>query len=197
MLLDTLGRYNVILASNSPRRQELLRRLDLRFETRIAKDIDESYPDDLPKEEVPVYIAEKKANFFADKLLRNDILITADTIVLLDDVIFGKPKNRDEAKMMLQQLSDKTHKVITGVCVCTAQTRKLFSETTEVRFSHLSDEEIDYYLDLYRPYDKAGSYGVQEWIGFAAVEYIKGSFFNVMGLPVNRLYRELELLLGI
>ena len=196
MLIDTLRHYNVILASNSPRRHELLRGLDIRFETRTSNEIDESYPDDLPKEEVPLYIAEKKANHYADSLTRNDILITADTIVLLDNTIYGKPKDRDEAKLILQTLSEKTHKVITGVSICTSRTRRLFAETTEVRFSHLSDEEIDYYLDLYRPYDKAGSYGVQEWIGYAAVEYIKGSFYNVMGLPINRLYRELELLVG-
>ncbi len=195
MLTNDLGRYNLILASNSPRRQELLRGLDVRFEVRVQNGIDESYPDDLPKEEVPLYIAEKKANFYADKLLKNDILITADTIVLLNDVIYGKPKNREEAIEILKTLSGNTHKVITGVCICTANRRKLFSETTEVRFSDLDNDEIEYYLDLYRPYDKAGSYGVQEWIGYTAVESIKGSFYNVMGLPINRLYRELKILI--
>ncbi len=194
MVLDQLLHYNIILASNSPRRQELLRGLDLRFEVRIPVNVDESYPEELKGEEIPLYIAEKKADAFENKLQKNDILITADTIVLIDGKVFGKPANKEEAKIMLQQLSDKTHQVITGVCLSTPFRRKAFAVTTDVTFAYISDEDIDYYLDMYRPYDKAGSYGVQEWIGYIAVESINGSFYNVMGLPVHRLYKELNLL---
>ena len=194
-LLKNLARYNVILASNSPRRIQLLHGLDIRFETKTTAEIDESYPCDLEGEEIPMYIAEKKANAFADKLGKNDILITADTIVVLDDQVFEKPANKEEAQMMLQQLSDKTHQVITGVCITTPFRRKVFAVTTDVTFSYLSSDEIDYYLEMYRPYDKAGSYGVQDWIGYASVKSINGSFYNVMGLPVHRLYKELDLML--
>jgi len=194
LFIDQLAYYNIILASNSPRRQELLRGLDVRFEVRTTAGIDESYPDDLMGEQIPLYIAEKKAEAFEKTLNKNDILITADTVVLIDGVVYGKPTSKENARMMLQNLSEKTHQVITGVCLSTQYRRVTFSATTEVRFSYLSDEEIDYYLDLYRPYDKAGSYGVQEWIGYVAVESINGSFYNVMGLPVHRLYEELKLL---
>ncbi len=195
MVIDQLLHYNIILASHSPRRQELLRGLDFRFEVKIPADADESYPDHLKGEEIPLYIAEKKADSFDNKLQKNDILITADTIVLVDGKVFGKPTDKEEARTMLQQLSDKTHQVITGVCLSTPFRKKMFAVTTDVTFSYLSDEEIDYYLEIYRPYDKAGSYGVQEWIGYVAVESINGSFYNVMGLPVHRLYKELELLM--
>ena len=191
-LLEKLSRYNIILASNSPRRHELLRGLDIRFEVRTTAGLDESYPDYLRGEQIPVYIAEKKADFFEKKLDRNDILITADTVVLIDGEVFGKPIDRDEARMMLQCLSGQTHKVVTGVCLTTQFRRTTFATTTDVKFGSLTDEDIDYYLNLYRPYDKAGAYGVQEWIGFVAVESINGSFYNVMGLPVHRLYRELN-----
>jgi septum formation protein len=191
MNLKGLANYNIILASNSPRRQELLRGLDIRFEVRIPQNVDESYPDYLKGEEIPMYIAEKKANSFENKIGHNDILITADTIVLIDGIIFGKPESKEDAEKMLRCLSGKTHQVITGVCITTMDKQKLFSVTTDVSFSKLSNEEIDYYLDIYRPYDKAGAYGVQEWIGYVAVEKINGSFYNVMGLPVHRLYREL------
>ncbi len=191
-MLEKLGYYNIILASNSPRRQELLRGLDIRFEVKIPVDVDESYPTELRGEAIPLYIAEKKANAFNNILKKNDILITADTVVLIDDNIFGKPTSRDEARIMLQYLSGKTHQVITGVCIVTTSGGKQsFAVCTDVTFANLSEEEIDYYLDMYRPYDKAGSYGVQEWIGYVAVESIKGSFYNVMGLPVHRLYKEL------
>ncbi|GHT33023.1 Maf-like protein [Bacteroidia bacterium] len=191
-MLQDLGRYNIILASNSPRRHELLRGLDIRFEVRTTGGIDESYPADLQGEQIPLYIAEKKADFFQKSLNRNDILITADTVVLIDGAVFGKPQDKDDARRMLAQLSGRTHRVVTGVCLCTQYSRRIFAATTDVTFAELSDEEIDYYLDLYRPYDKAGAYGVQEWIGYVAVESINGSFYNVMGLPVHRLYRELS-----
>ena len=193
-LLENLSRYNIILASHSPRRQELLRGLDIRFEVKIP-DVDESYPDDLEGEEIPIYIAEKKADAFENQLQKNDILITADTIVLLDGQVFNKPNSKEEAQMMLQQLSDKTHQVITAVCLSTPFRRKVFAAVTDVTFSYLSNEEIDYYLDMYRQYDKAGSYGVQEWIGYVAVKSVNGSFYNVMGLPVHRLYKELDLMM--
>ena len=189
--MENLSHYNIILASNSPRRHELLRGLDLRFEVRTTAGLDETYPDDLQGEQIPVYIAEKKAGFFEQKLDRNDILITADTVVLIDGKIFGKPADRDEARAMLQSLSGRTHKVVTGVCLTTQFHQTTFATTTDVTFGNLTDREIDYYLDLYRPYDKAGAYGVQEWIGYVAVESINGSFYNVMGLPVHRLYQEL------
>jgi septum formation protein len=194
MSLEQLAHYNIILASNSPRRQELLRGLDIRFEVKTTAGIDESYPDDLKGEQIPVFIAEKKADAFEKLLDKNDVLITADTIVLIDGTVYGKPTSKDNARMMLQNLSEKTHQVITGVCLSTQYRRVTFAVTTEVKFGYLSDEDIDYYLDLYRPYDKAGSYGVQEWIGYVAVESINGSFYNVMGLPVHRLYQELNLL---
>jgi septum formation protein len=194
MLLENLTRHNIILASNSPRRQELLRGLDLRFEVKTTAGIDESYPAELQGEQIPVYIAEKKADAFENLLNKNDILITADTIVFINGQVYGKPQNKEEARMMLQYRSEKTHQVITGVCLSTIYRKITFASTTDVTFSYLSDEEIEYYLDLYRPYDKAGSYGVQEWIGYVAVEKINGSFYNVMGLPVHRLYKELSLL---
>lgn len=194
MSLEQLAHFNIILASNSPRRQELLRGLDIRFEVKTTAGIDESYPNDLKGEQIPVFIAEKKADAFERLLDKNDILITADTIVLIDGTVYGKPTSKDNARMMLQNLSEKRHQVITGVCLSTQYRRVTFAVTTEVKFGYLSDEDIDYYLDLYRPYDKAGSYGVQEWIGYVAVESINGSFYNVMGLPVHRLYQELNLL---
>ncbi|MDR0873286.1 MAG: Maf-like protein [Prevotellaceae bacterium] len=194
-MLQDLGRYNIILASNSPRRHELLRGLDIRFEVRTTGGIDESYPADLQGEQIPLHIAEKKADFFQPSLNRNDILITADTVVLIDGAVFGKPQDKADARRMLTQLSGRTHRVITGVCLSRQYSRKAFAATTDVTFAELSDEEIDYYLDLYRPYDKAGAYGVQEWIGYVAVESINGSFYNVMGLPVHKLYKELKLLI--
>jgi septum formation protein len=191
-MLQDLGRYNIILASNSPRRHELLRGLDIHFEVRTTGGIDESYPANLQGEQIPLHIAEKKADFFQPSLNRNDILITADTVVLADGAVFGKPADREDARKMLARLSGRTHRVVTGVCLCTQHCRRTFAATTDVTFADLNNEEIDYYLDLYRPYDKAGAYGVQEWIGYVAVESINGSFYNVMGLPVHRLYRELK-----
>jgi len=190
-MLSHLKKYHIILASQSPRRQELLRGLNIPFDVQ-AIDIEESYPEQLVGVDIPMYLAEKKANAFADKMGKNTLLITADTIVWHEGQVFGKPINKADATRMLKALSGKTHQVITGVCLSTLNKRKTFHVISEVHFAQLSSEEIEYYLQNYEPYDKAGSYGVQEWIGYVGVEHIEGSYFNVMGLPVQRLYTELK-----
>ena len=187
-----LSRYNIILASNSPRRKELLSGLNIPYEIKTLPDIDESYPDSLVGEDIAIYIAKEKANAYLDQLDDNTLLITADTIVLLDGKVYGKPSDETDAKQMLRDLSGKTHQVITGVCITTKDKQVSFSVSSEVRFSKLDDDEIEYYVSNYKPFDKAGAYGVQEWIGYVAVEYISGSYFNIMGLPIQRLYRELK-----
>lgn len=187
-----LSRYNIILASNSPRRKELLSGLNIPYEIKTLPDIDESYPDNLTGEDIAIYIAKEKANAYLDQLDDNTLLITADTIVLLDGKVYGKPSNETDAKQMLCDLSGKTHQVITGVCITTKDKQVSFGVSSEVRFSKLDDDEIEYYVSNYKPFDKAGAYGVQEWIGYVAVEYISGSYFNIMGLPIQRLYRELK-----
>ena len=184
--------YHIILASNSPRRRELLSGLGLDYEVRTLPGIDESYPDTLQGEEIPVYISSKKASAYLDALKDNELLITADTIVWLDGRVLGKPADEDEARQMLRDLSGKTHQVITGVTLATTTFQKSFASVSQVTFASLTEEEISYYVTHYHPMDKAGSYGVQEWIGFIGVERIEGSYFNVMGLPVQRLYRELK-----
>ena len=187
-----LSRYNIILASNSPRRKELLSGLNIPYEIKTLPDIDESYPDSLTGEDIAIYIAKEKANAYLDQLDENTLLITADTIVLLDGKVYGKPSDETDAKQMLRDLSGKTHQVITGVCITTKDKQVSFGVSSEVRFSKLDDDEIEYYVPNYKPFDKAGAYGVQEWIGYVAVEYISGSYFNIMGLPIQRLYRELK-----
>lgn len=187
-----LSRYNIILASNSPRRKELLSGLNIPYEIKTLPDIDESYPDSLTGEDIAIYIAKEKANAYLDQLDDNTLLITADTIVLLDGKVYGKPSDETDAKQMLRDLSGKTHQVITGVCITTKNKQVSFGVSSEVRFSKLDDDEIGYYVSNYKPFDKAGAYGVQEWIGYVAVEYISGSYFNIMGLPIQRLYRELK-----
>ncbi len=187
-----LSRYNIILASNSPRRKELLSGLNIPYEIKTLPDIDESYPDSLTGEDIAIYIAKEKANAYLDQLDENTLLITADTIVLLDGKVYGKPSDETDAKQMLRDLSGKTHQVITGVCITTKDKQVSFGVSSEVRFSKLDDDEIEYYVSNYKPFDKAGAYGVQEWIGYIAVEYISGSYFNIMGLPIQRLYRELK-----
>ena len=182
--------YKIILASKSPRRRELLQGLDLPFEV-IIHEVDEIFPDDLPIDEIPVYLAKLKAEPFYDELTNDTLVITADTIVCIDDLVLGKPIDYEHASSMLRQLSGKKHIVITGVCLTTRNKQVSFSASTDVYFKNLTDSEIDYYLKNYQPYDKAGSYGVQEWIGYIAIERIEGSYFNVMGLPVQRLYEEL------
>lgn len=184
--------YHIILASNSPRRRELLSGLGLDYEVRTLPGIDESYPDTLSGEEIPVYISSKKASAYLDALKENELLITADTIVWLDGRVLGKPSDEEDARQMLRDLSGKTHQVITGVTLATTSFQKSFASVSQVTFATLTEEEINYYVTHYHPMDKAGSYGVQEWIGFIGVERIEGSYFNVMGLPVQRLYRELK-----
>lgn len=184
--------YHIILASNSPRRRELLSGLGLDYEVRTLPGIDESYPDTLQGDDIPVYISSKKASAYLDALKDNELLITADTIVWLDGRVLGKPADEDEARQMLRDLSGKTHQVITGVTLATTTFQKSFASVSQVTFASLTEEEISYYVSHYHPMDKAGSYGVQEWIGFVGVERIEGSYFNVMGLPVQRLYNELK-----
>ena len=181
----------MILASQSPRRKELLRGLEIPFTIQTLDDIDESYPATLSKEEVALHICQKKAEAYRALLTPDAIIITADTIVAIDDRILGKPHDRAEAQAMLRSLSGRMHQVYTAVSITTAQQCRSFIAETKVYFATLSDEEIAYYLDQHKPYDKAGSYGVQEWIGYVAVERMEGSYFNVMGLPIHRLYREL------
>lgn len=191
-MLDNLKKYRVILASNSPRRKELLAGLGVEYEVRTLPDVDESYPETLQGADIPLYIAREKADAYKALLQPDELMITADTVVWLDGRVLGKPADREEALQMLHSLSGHTHEVFTGVCITTTCWQRCFAAQTEVRFSTLSEEEISYYVDNYRPYDKAGAYGVQEWIGFVGVEYISGSYFNIMGLPVQRLYQELK-----
>lgn len=191
-MLNNLKKYNVILASNSPRRRELLGGLGIEYQVKTIPGIDESYPESLKGEEIPIHISQRKAEAYLLQMQDNDLIITADTIVYQDGMVLGKPADEAEAIKMLQLLSGHTHQVITGVSVVTKQKVKSFAVTTQVTFASLTDEEIQYYVQHYRPYDKAGSYGIQEWIGFIGVTGIEGSYFNVMGLPVQRLYTELK-----
>lgn len=191
-MLDNLKKYKVILASNSPRRKELLSGLGLEYEVKVMPGIDETYPDTLPTEEVPVYIAREKAEAYRKSIAEDELIITADTVVCIDGEVLGKPADEAEAYAMLRKLAGRTHLVITGVCLTTAQFQKSFATVTEVTFDQLTDEEISFYVEKYRPFDKAGAYGVQEWIGYVGVTGMNGSFYNVMGLPVQRLYQELK-----
>ena len=199
-MLEDLKKYSVVLASNSPRRKELLSGLGVNFSVKTLPDVDESFPDTLKGEEIPLFIARKKADAYkvlfssvnSNEVEEPLLVITADTIVWIEDEVLGKPANATEARVMLSKLSGKKHQVITGVCLTTALWQKSFAAVSEVQFSSLTEEEMDYYIHNYCPYDKAGAYGVQEWIGFIGVESIQGSYFNVMGLPIQRLYRELK-----
>ncbi|MDY5126515.1 MAG: Maf-like protein [Prevotella sp.] len=184
-------RYKVILASNSPRRRELLAGLGLRFEVRVLADIDENYPPTLPATQIAKYIAHKKAEANRVIMAKNEMIITADTIVVVDDMVMGKPADDADAIRMLSTLSGKTHKVITGVCITTLNKQTVFDVTTGVTFKTLTDEEINYYITHFHPTDKAGAYGIQEWIGYIGVTGLEGSYYNVMGLPVQRIYDEL------
>ena len=190
-MLDNLEKYKVILASGSPRRRELMAGLGVNYEVRILPDVDESYPDTLQGEEIPLYIAKEKADAYIPMMQPDELIITADTIVWLDGKVLGKPRDREDALQMLWTLSGCTHKVFTGVCITTTDWQRSFTAQTEVRFATLSEDEIIYYVDNFKPMDKAGAYGVQEWIGFIGVENISGSYYNIMGLPVQKLYREL------
>jgi septum formation protein len=182
----------IILASKSPRRRELLAGLDLDFEVKVIPGIAENYPDCLPSERIPQYIAAEKAEAYKGSIAPDEVVITADTVVILNDEIMGKPKDDAQAREMLHKLSGKTHQVTTGVCLTTVSSQKQFHVTSHVTFKLLSDDEIDYYVSHYHPLDKAGAYGIQEWIGYVGVTRLEGSFFNVMGLPVQRIWEELK-----
>lgn len=181
----------IILASNSPRRRELMNGLDIPYEVRVLPDIAEVFPQGLAVDEVAQYIATEKAAAYVDTMADDELVITADTVVIVDDEIIGKPKDEEDAKAMLHKLSGRTHKVTTGVCMTTKEKQRQFSVTTEVTFKELSDDEINHYVEKYHPLDKAGAYGVQEWIGYIGVTGLRGSYYNVMGFPVQRVYREL------
>ncbi len=191
-MLNNLDKYRVILASNSPRRKELLSGLGIQYEVKTLPGIEETYPDTLKGADIPLYIAREKADAYLGMMQADELIITADTIVWLDGKVMGKPKDEEDARNMLRLLSGKTHEVITGVCLTTREFQKCFSTVTQVTFAELTEDEIRYYVEHYRPMDKAGAYGIQEWIGFVGVQYIQGSYFNVMGLPVQRLYKELS-----
>ena len=201
-------KYKIILASNSPRRRELLAGLDVNFEVKVLNGIDESYPDDLDAYQVAEFIAQKKAEAYRSLLNEEEssaeesLILTADTVVIAPaadeqndqegkGIILGKPKTADDAVRMLRMLSGKTHHVVTGVCLTTKDGQRHFSVTTEVSFKELTDWEINYYISHYRPFDKAGAYGIQEWIGYIGCTGVNGSYFNVMGLPVQRIYEEM------
>lgn len=186
-LFDNIREYRVILGSGSPRRKELLAMLDIDFEVRSAGDVDESYPADLPAEKVPLYLARKKSNAFLSGLRENELVITADTVVICDNNVLGKPADTEEAFRMLKMLSGRKHAVVTGITVATREIQISDTAITEVEFAPLSDETIREYIGRYRPMDKAGAYGIQEWIGAVAVKGINGSFYNVMGLPLHLL----------
>lgn len=190
MLNEKFNKHRIILASGSPRRQQFLKELDVDFEIQL-KDIEEIYPEHLQAEEITNFLAKLKASAFALDLDDNDILITSDTIVWLNNKALGKPKDYDDAFEMLTEMSGTTHKVITSVCLKTTDKEIIFYEETLVTFTKLSSDEIKYYLNNYKPFDKAGSYGIQEWIGLVAIEKIEGSYANVVGLPTHRLYEEL------
>jgi septum formation protein len=185
--------YKIILASQSPRRQELLRGLDLKFTSFVKEGIDELYPAEMPSQDIAAFLSQKKANAYLEGLKDDVLLITADTIVIQGESILEKPKDKGDAQRMLRSLSGGCHQVITGVSLSTKEKQITFSSSTEVTFAVLSHDEIDYYIEKYQPYDKAGSYGIQEWIGYIGIETISGSYFNVMGLPVQALYTYLKL----
>ena len=191
-MLSNLQKYEILLASNSPRRRELLAGLDIEYRVTALPEVDESYPATLSGEEIPLYISQEKAAAYRSQMKENTLLITADTIVWLDGRVYDKPHDLADAKAMLRALSGKTHTVITGVTLTSMQKQISFAVSTEVDFAPLTDDEIDYYVDRYRPLDKAGAYGVQEWIGYIGVTGLHGSYYNVMGLPIQRLYTELK-----
>ncbi len=187
-----LSKYRIILASNSPRRKELLGGLGLKFEVRTIPGIDESYPSDLKGEDIPKYISGQKAKAYRDSMADDELIITADTIVYVDGEVLGKPKDADDARRMFRLMRGRKHEVITGVSIVTKEKTIQFATTTKVTFADLTDDEIDYYIANYKPFDKAGAYGIQEWIGYVGITGIEGSYYNVVGLPVQRLYTELK-----
>jgi len=190
-MLNNFKKYNFILGSNSPRRSEILKEMGLDFKI-IASNIDETIPKGIKNKNVPIYLAKEKANFLFKELNENEILITADTIVLMNDEIITKPSNKKDAKDILQKISNNKHEVITGICITSNSNQHSFSSKTEVFFNKISNSEIEYYLEKFKPYDKAGSYGIQEWLGLISVRKIIGSYTNVVGLPSSELYQELN-----
>ena len=191
-MLDNLKKYNIVLASKSPRRQELLKGIGIDFSI-LTKEVDENYPTRLPLIDVAPFLSLKKAKAFDEaELPENYMVITADTVVIVENEILGKPKDRDDAVRMMLLLSGKVHKVVTGVTVHTAEKTKTFSVISKVTFESLDNQEISYYIDNFKPYDKAGAYGVQEWIGYIGVSNVEGSYYNVMGLPTQKLYKVLK-----
>ncbi len=190
MLNKKLENYRLILASGSPRRQQFLKDLHLDFIIK-TKDVKEVYPKYLHGKEITDYLAKLKAKAFAGELEANDILVTADTIVRFNGKVLGKPKDADDAKAMLRELSGQAHEVITSICIKTINKQTIINDSTDVYFKELTDDEINFYVDNFKPFDKAGSYGIQEWLGYVAVKKIKGSFFNVMGFPVHKFYKEM------
>lgn len=192
VMLENLKKYRIILASNSPRRRELLGGLDIPFEVKVLPDIEEAYPKDLPVSQIAEYIAKEKAAAYRNLMADDDLIITADTVVIVGDEVMGKPVDAEDACRMLRKLSGVTHRVTTGVCLTTKTIQRHFSVTTDVTFKQLTDDEINHYITVYKPYDKAGAYGIQEWIGYVGVTQLNGSYFNVMGLPVQRIYMEIS-----
>jgi septum formation protein len=191
MFIEELNKYRIILASRSPRRQQLLRELGLNFEVAI-RDWPENYPSHLKAEEIALYVATGKAKTFQSEIKENEIVITADTIVWCNNKVLDKPTDKEDAIRIIREISGNSHQVITGVCLLSSTRQASFFSSTKVTFSALSDEEIEYYIRYFSPYDKAGAYGIQEWIGIAACSNIEGSYFNVMGLPVQQVYQELQ-----
>lgn len=191
-MLDNLKDYNIILASASPRRRELMNGLDVTFTVRALPDVDESFPAGLQGGDIPLYISKKKADAYRPMMAADELVITADTIVWLDGKALGKPVDEDDARRMLRNMSGKTHNVYTGVTITTAAVQHCFVACSNVTFATLGEDEIEHYVTKYKPMDKAGAYGAQEWIGYIGMENIEGSYFNVMGLPVQRLYNELK-----
>lgn len=190
MLSDLLKGYDVVLASQSPRRKQLLSDLGVDFRVDV-RSVDEVYPEGLAEVEIPVYLSKLKAEPFVGEIEKNQIVITSDTIVALEGCVLGKPTGHDGAVEMLRSLSGKRHQVISGVCLTMHNRQHCFASTTDVYFKELTEDEINYYVTEFKPFDKAGSYGIQEWIGYIGIERIDGSYFNVMGLPVQRLYEEM------
>jgi len=195
MVIGNFEKYRIILASGSPRRQQMLKDAGILFEIRI-KDYPEKYDANLKGKEIAEFLAEQKASLFKSEISDNEIIITADTVVWCNNEVLGKPADKDDARHMIKMLSGNTHEVITGVSLLSTRSQKTFSDTTRVTFEKMSDEEIDFYINGYKPFDKAGAYGIQEWIGLRYCSRIEGSYFNVVGLPVNRLVKELKSLVS-
>jgi septum formation protein len=191
MFKDSFTRFRIILASQSPRRQQLLKELGLDFEVRI-KDFPETYPENIEGKDIALYIAKQKGELYKSEISDNEIVITADTIVWCDNSVLGKPVDKEDAVRILRKISGNTHEVITGVCLLSKEKEKLFYVSTKVTFEVITEEDIEFYIENFRPFDKAGAYGIQEWIGIIGCSSIEGSYFNVVGMPVHQLYKELQ-----